>query len=45
MGTLILLSATLQAEINSSWEYIIGAAIALMILGYLLFTLIKPEKF
>jgi K+-transporting ATPase KdpF subunit len=26
-------------------EYVIGALIALLLIGYLLFSLIKPEKF
>jgi K+-transporting ATPase KdpF subunit len=30
---------------NSSMGYIIGAVIAIFILGYLLFSLVKPEKF
>ena len=30
---------------NSSLGYIIGAIIALFILGYLLYSLVKPEKF
>jgi K+-transporting ATPase KdpF subunit len=32
-------------EMNNSTEYIAGAIIALLILGYLLYSLIKPEKF
>ncbi len=32
-------------QINSSSAYTIGAVIALMILGYLVITLVKPEKF
>jgi K+-transporting ATPase KdpF subunit len=30
---------------NSDSGYIIGAIIALFLLGYLVYTLIKPEKF
>ena len=32
-------------EMNSPTGYAIGAVIALIILGYLLYSLIKPEKF
>jgi len=32
-------------ETGTSVEYIIGALIALLILGYLLYSLLKPEKF
>ena len=45
MKTMILLAITQPAEISTSTGYIIGAIIALLILGYLFFTLIKPEKF
>lgn len=30
---------------TSSTEYVIGAIIALFILGYLVYTLIRPDKF
>ena len=30
---------------NTSIGYIIGAVIALFILGYLLYSLVKPDKF
>ena len=33
------------AASNSSLSYLIGGIIALFILGYLVFTLIRPEKF
>jgi len=45
MNNTILLPAILATETYNSWEYIIGAVIALMILIYLIVTLIKPEKF
>lgn len=32
-------------DINNSMGYIVGAIIALFILGYLLYSLVKPEKF
>ena len=32
-------------EINGTMGYIIGAIIALLIFGYLMYSLIKPEKF
>jgi K+-transporting ATPase KdpF subunit len=32
-------------EMSTSTGYIIGAIIAVAILGYLIYTLIKPEKF
>lgn len=32
-------------EVTSNTEYIIGAIIALLLIGYLLYALIKPEKF
>jgi len=42
MNTAFLLIAL---EINTSAEYIIGAILTLFILGYLLYSLIKPEEF
>jgi K+-transporting ATPase KdpF subunit len=44
MNTILLVAAKPFA-ISFSSGYIIAAIIALLILGYLLFTLIKPEKF
>jgi len=32
-------------EVTSNTEYIIGAIIALLLIVYLLYALIKPEKF
>jgi K+-transporting ATPase KdpF subunit len=41
-----LLVVTSRAfEMNSPTVYAIGAVIALIIFGYLLFSLVKPEKF
>jgi K+-transporting ATPase KdpF subunit len=34
-----------SVEINLSTGYIIGALIAVILLGYLIYSLIKPEKF
>jgi K+-transporting ATPase KdpF subunit len=42
MNTTILLLANAT---NSHTIYAIGAVIALFILGYLLYSLVKPEKF
>ena len=40
------ISTTSQAfEANTSTGYVVGAVIALLILGYLLYSLLKPEKF
>jgi K+-transporting ATPase KdpF subunit len=36
---------SIHIEMNSTAWYIIAVIIALLILGYLLITLIKPEKF
>ncbi|MFA6126789.1 MAG: K(+)-transporting ATPase subunit F [Bacteroidales bacterium] len=42
----IILSATYPAaEVNLTSGYIIGIIIAVFLLGYLLYSLIKPEKF
>ena len=45
MNATILLAATKTIDMNSQIGYILGAIIALFVLGYLLFSLIKPEKF
>jgi len=45
MNATILLMISQTAVINLSSGYAIGAVIALVILGYLLYSLIKPEKF
>lgn len=40
----MVVSASGTAE-NSQVSYLIGAVIALFILGYLLYSLLKPDKF
>lgn len=45
MNAIILLATSIPVEVNNSAGYIIGAIIALFILGYLLYSLVKPEKF
>jgi K+-transporting ATPase KdpF subunit len=45
MNATILLTTSNYFETNIHLGYIIGALIALFILGYLLYTLVKPEKF
>jgi len=45
MHAIILLTNSKAFEANSSIEYIVGAVIALLILGYLIYSLLKPEKF
>jgi K+-transporting ATPase KdpF subunit len=42
MNTTLLL---IQADTQSAASYLLGAAITVLILGYLIYTLIKPEKF
>lgn len=37
-------AGTAQA-VNTTSSYIIGALIALLIMGYLIYTLIRPDKF
>ncbi|KAF0198590.1 MAG: hypothetical protein FD166_1231 [Bacteroidetes bacterium] len=41
----ILLSASGTSDAGSPDSYLIGILIALAILGYLIYSLIKPEKF
>ena len=43
METKLLMVTT--TEMSTSTGYIIGAIIAVAILGYLIYSLIKPEKF
>jgi K+-transporting ATPase KdpF subunit len=43
MKTIFLMVAT--TEMSTPAGYIIGAIIAIVILGYLVYSLIKPEKF
>jgi len=45
MNATILLIETRSPELNITAGYVIGAIIAVLILGYLLYSLIKPEKF
>jgi len=45
MNAIILINTSKSLELNNTIGYEIGAVIALMILGYLLYSLIKPEKF
>jgi len=45
MNATILLTTTQTLEASTSTGYVIGAVIALLILGYLLYSLLKPEKF
>jgi K+-transporting ATPase KdpF subunit len=45
MNATIILATSKSVEVNTSTGYVIGAIIALLILGYLLYTLVKPEKF
>jgi len=42
--TMLTVSST-PLDMNLSSQYIIGGIIALFIFGYLLYTLINPEKF
>jgi len=43
MKTILLIVTT--TEMSTSTGYVVGAIIALAILGYLIYSLIKPEKF
>jgi K+-transporting ATPase KdpF subunit len=45
MNATILLTTSNSSGMNNSAGYVIGAIIALFILGYLVFSLFKPEKF
>ncbi len=45
MHSTILVVTPKAFEMNSPAGYAIGAVIALVILGYLVYSLIKPEKF
>jgi K+-transporting ATPase KdpF subunit len=46
MNALTILTAqSSPLDMNLSTQYIIGGIIALFIFGYLLYTLINPEKF
>jgi len=45
MKPMILLIASQVPDSGNLFGYLIGAAIALLILVYLIYSLIKPEKF
>jgi len=45
MNATILLITSQSGGISQSAGYVAGALIALLLLGYLLYSLIKPEKF
>jgi K+-transporting ATPase KdpF subunit len=45
MTSTILIITNRTFEMNSPTGYLIGTVIAMIILGYLLYSLIKPEKF
>jgi K+-transporting ATPase KdpF subunit len=45
MNATILVVSTKSLEVTTSTGYIIGAVIALFIFGYLIYSLIYPEKF
>ncbi len=45
MNATILLSSSGAVGLNHAAGYVTGAVIALLIFGYLLYSLINPEKF
>lgn len=45
MNEMILVNVAAPATIETPAGYSVGVLIALLILGYLLYSLIKPEKF
>jgi len=45
MNATILMNTTSPVEVSTTLGYLIGAIIALLILIYLMYSLIKPEKF
>jgi len=45
MNVDIIANTTERAAVNIPSGYIIGAILALCILGYLFYSLVKPEKF
>ncbi|OFX41856.1 MAG: potassium-transporting ATPase subunit F [Bacteroidetes bacterium GWA2_40_14] len=45
MDATILLTTSQTLETDNSAGYVTGVIIALFILGYLLYSLVKPEKF
>jgi K+-transporting ATPase KdpF subunit len=42
---LVVPASTNEAASNSPLSYLIGGIIALLIMGYLVYTLLRPEKF
>ncbi|MCX6286396.1 MAG: K(+)-transporting ATPase subunit F [Bacteroidetes bacterium] len=44
-ATIIVAKTSSFFVVSTSTTYIIGAVIALLILGYLFYSLVKPEKF
>jgi len=45
MNATILMNTSSPVEVSTTLGYLIGAIIALLILIYLMYSLIKPEKF
>jgi len=45
MHATILLSSSKPIEIATSLGYLSGVLVALFVLAYLIYTLVKPEKF
>ena len=45
MNAIILLTAANPVATNTSGGYIVGGLIALLVFGYLVYSLVKPEKF
>jgi K+-transporting ATPase KdpF subunit len=45
LGVFITVPADINVAANNSISYLIGGIIALLIMGYLVYTLLKPEKF
>jgi K+-transporting ATPase KdpF subunit len=45
MNTLLIMMAPQNASIMNSQGYTLGLIIAILLLGYLIYTLINPEKF
>ncbi len=45
MNLKLLVISTGPSGMNFTCGYVIGAIIALFILGYLIYSLVKPEKF
>jgi K+-transporting ATPase KdpF subunit len=45
MNSILLATGMETAELITNASYILGAVIAVIILGYLIYSLFKPEKF